>query len=40
MILKSLEGDDKDICKIFYPEMFDKALGKEGLVMGLKRLYA
>jgi len=23
LILKSLENDDKEICKIFYPEMFD-----------------
>lgn len=24
LILKSLEGDDKDICSFFNPEMFDK----------------
>ena len=24
MILKSLEGDDKDICSFFNPDMFDK----------------
>lgn len=23
LVLKSLENDDKEICKIFYPEMFD-----------------
>ena len=24
LILKSLEGDDKDICSFFNPDMFDK----------------
>jgi hypothetical protein len=23
LILKSLENEDKDICRLFYPEMFD-----------------
>ena len=25
LILKSLEGDDKDICSFFNPDMFDKS---------------
>lgn len=40
LILKSLENEDKDICRIFYPEMFEANSAKNNLVIGLKKVYA
>lgn len=39
LILKSLEGEDKDICRLFYPDMYSETHGKSHLVNDLKRLY-
>lgn len=39
LILKSLEGEDKDICRLFYPDMYAETLGKSDVVKDLKRLY-
>ena len=39
LILKSLEGEDKDICRLFYPDMYSETHGKSHLVSDLKRLY-
>ena len=39
LILKSLEGDDKDICSFFNPDMFDKASTQNGQLVGLRKNY-
>ena len=39
LILKSLEGEDKDICRLFYPDMYSETHEKSHLVTDLKRLY-
>lgn len=39
LVLKSLENDDKDICKIFYPEMFDWWTNDGQRLTELKRMY-
>ena len=36
LILKSLENEDKDICKLFYPDMFEVTSDKCMLVVALK----
>lgn len=40
LILKSLENEDKDICKLFYPDMFEVTSDKCMLVVELKQIYA
>jgi len=40
LILKSLENEDKDICRLFYPEMFEATSDKFKLVAELKKVYA
>ena len=39
LILKSLEGDDKDICSFFNPEMFEKETAQGKQLQALKRNY-
>lgn len=39
LVLKSLENDDKEICKIFYPEMFDWWTSDGQRLTELKRVY-
>ena len=39
LILKSLEGDDKDICSFFNPDMFDKSTKQGQQLVDLKKLY-
>lgn len=39
LVLKSLENDDKEICKIFYPEMFDWWTNDGQRLVELKRVY-
>lgn len=36
LILKSLENEDKDLCQMFYPEMFEVTNEKCMLVVDLK----
>lgn len=40
LILKSLENEDKDICMLFYPEMYEVTSSKCALVVALKRTFA
>ena len=40
LILKSLENEDKDICRLFYPEMFDQINASATLVTEMKKVYA
>lgn len=39
LILKSLEGDDKDICSFFNPDMFDKNTVQGQQLVTLKKNY-
>jgi hypothetical protein len=39
LILKSLEGDDKDICSFFYPEMFIPSTTQGKQLQDLKKRY-
>lgn len=39
LILKSLEGDDKDICLFFNPDMFDKTTSQGKQLMELRKRY-
>lgn len=39
LILKSLEGDDKDICLFFNPDMFDKTTKQGKQLMELRKRY-
>lgn len=39
LILKSLEGDDKDICSFFNPDMFDKVTSQGKQLVELKKRY-
>ena len=39
LILKSLEGDDKDICSFFNPDMFDKDTSQGSQLVSLKKNY-
>jgi hypothetical protein len=39
LILKSLEGDDKDICSFFNPDMFDKTSLQGQQLQNLKSMY-
>ena len=39
LILKSLEGDDKDICSFFNPDMFDKSTNQGQQLIELKKRY-
>lgn len=39
LILKSLENDDKEICSVFYPNMYDITTEKGRQVVGLRTLY-
>jgi len=39
LILKSLEGDDKDICSFFNPDMFDKNTMQGAQLVNLKNNY-
>ena len=39
LILKSLEGDDKDICSFFNPDMFDKNSSQGQQLVNLKKSY-
>lgn len=39
LILKSLEGDDKDICSFFNPEMFDKSTNQGMQLIELRKRY-
>lgn len=39
LILKSLENEDKDICKLFYPEMFEETNPKFVLFSKLKQTF-
>jgi len=39
LILKSLEGDDKDICSFFNPEMFNKDTSQGQQLVSLRRNY-
>lgn len=39
LILKSLENDDKEICKLFYPGMFDPTSEKYILVRNMRTLF-
>jgi hypothetical protein len=39
LILKSLEGDDKDICSFFNPDMFDKSTHQGQQLVDLKKKY-
>jgi len=39
LILKSLEGDDKEICSFFNPDMFDKNSSQGAQLVKLKESY-
>ena len=39
LILKSIENDDKEICSIFYPDMYDKSSETFRQVDNLKNFY-
>ena len=39
LILKSLEGDDKDICSFFNPDMFDKSTTQGQKYVNLRKNY-
>jgi len=39
LILKSLEGDDKDICSFFNPDMFNKDSSQGQQLVKLKKNY-
>lgn len=39
LILKTLEGDDKDICSFFNPDMFDKKSSQGQQLQALKQTY-
>lgn len=39
LILKSLENDDKEICSIFYPDMYDNETDKGRQVIALRQFY-
>lgn len=39
LILKSLEGDDKDICSFFNPDMFDKKTTQGQQLVNLRKNY-
>ena len=39
LILKSLEGDDKDICSFFNPDMFEKSTKQGMQLVELKKMY-
>jgi hypothetical protein len=39
LILKSLEGDDKDICSFFNPDMFNKESTQGKQLVSLKKSY-
>lgn len=39
LILKSLEGDDKDICSFFNPDMFDKTTKQGQQFQDLRKKY-
>jgi hypothetical protein len=39
LILKSLEGDDKDICSFFNPDMFEKSTKQGQQLIDLKKQY-
>ena len=40
LVLKSLENDDKEICSVFYPDMYDEKNPVSHSVRGLKKFYA
>lgn len=40
LVLKSLENDDKEICSVFYPDMYDPQNAVSQLVQNLKKFYA
>ena len=40
LILKSLEQDDKEICELFYPSMYDPDTVKGQKVIAMRRLYS
>jgi hypothetical protein len=40
LILKSLEQDDKEICELFYPSMYDPDTVKGQKVIAMRKLYS
>lgn len=39
LVLKSLENDDKEICKLFYPEMYNPMSDKYTQVQDMRKLF-